>query len=488
MPAISLQPGNLGWILALVLGFPFVMIALGELILRLERRRNQLVAPLEILRRWVLPSLALYIALVEVLRLSRALVLVRISETLLWIALITTALTLLNVVLFAGAREDSWQAKVPQLLRDLGRFVLVCIGAAIVLSTVWGANLGGLLTALGVGSLVIGLALQDSLGNVFSGISLLFEQPIELGDWIELEQIRGRVIEINWRSVHILTADKDLRVVPNAELAKGSFTNLSRPTGLRSDKLRLAFACDDPPDKVMEVLRSVALGIEEVVADPAPEIELEDYGDYAITYGVRLFSPSYESGLRVLQAFKTRLWYAARRHGLTMPLPVQIQAPFEPPTTPPEQLRAQHRQVLQRTACFASLPAPQREAILERGVVLDYAGQEMVLTQGAPLPGLFLILEGQVNLILEDLRGQRRRIGVLSVGELFGIKASLLSDQTSDSVIEAVGHLRVLLIDTETLQAALDQSPRLAQELGELMELRRRALVSHGPGRIGSSG
>jgi small-conductance mechanosensitive channel len=205
----------------------------------------------------------------------------RLSETLLWITIIYAALTLLNVVLFTGAQADSWQAKVPQLLRDLGRFVLVCIGAAIVLSTVWGANLGGLLTALGVGSLVIGLALQDSLGNVFSGIALLFEQPIKLGDWIHLEAVRGKVVEINWRSVHILTANKDLMVVPNAQLAKGNFTNLSRPTGVRGDRLCFSFACDDPPEKVMQVLLDLAQEIEDVVADPPPEIRLDAYGDYA---------------------------------------------------------------------------------------------------------------------------------------------------------------------------------------------------------------
>jgi small-conductance mechanosensitive channel len=476
MTSVSLQPNSIGWTLALVLGFPLAMIVLGELILRLERRQAQLVAPLEILRHWVLPSLALFIALVEVLRIPRSEVFARLSETLLWITIIYSALTLLNVVLFTGAQADSWQAKVPQLLRDLGRFVLVCVGAAIVLSTVWGANLGGLLTALGVGSLVIGLALQDSLGNVFSGIALLFEQPIQLGDWIHFDAVRGKVIEINWRSVHILTADEDLMVVPNALLAKGTFTNLSRPTRIRSDRLFFSFACDDPPEKVMQVLLELAQEIEEVVADPPPEIRLYDYGDYAISYGVRLFSSNYESGLRAVQAFKVRIWYASRRHGLTIPLPVQLSAPFASRQIPPEKLQSQQLRMLRRIPGLAGLPTPLLETILERSALLDYAAQERVLGQGASVPGIFLILEGQANLILEGPRGMSRTIGVLSVGEIFGVKASLLSDRTSETTIQAIDHLRVLMIDIETLHATLEQSPRLAQELGELMELRRRAI------------
>ena len=175
---------GLGWVLALVLGFPLAMLVLGEVILRLERRQWPMAGPMRILRSWVLPSLALFVFLVQVIQRPRTDIIVRISEMLLWMTLIYAALTLLNVILFEDAPEGSWQAKVPQLFRDLGRFVLVLVGAAIVLSTVWGADLGSLLTALGVGSLVIGLALQDSLGNIFSGVSLLFEQPFSLGDWI----------------------------------------------------------------------------------------------------------------------------------------------------------------------------------------------------------------------------------------------------------------------------------------------------------------
>jgi len=467
----ALPPNTLGWVLALVLGFPLVMILLGELILRLERRKAQLAAPLEILRQWVLPSLALFIILVEVLRLQRSQVFVRLTETFLWITVIYAALTLLNVILFTGAQQDSWQAKVPQLLRDLGRLVLVGIGAAIVFSTVWGADLGGLLTALGVGSLVLGLALQDSLGNVFSGISLLFEQPIKLGDRIRLGEVQGKVIEINWRSVHILTADIDLMVVPNAELAKGTFTNLSRPTALRGNRLCFSFDYNDPPSKVVQLLLEVAEEIEEVLAAPQPTAVLDSYGETAISYAVCLYSPDFSSGLRAVEAFNTRIWYASRRNAFTMPFPPQEGAPYETRPLAPEELG-----VLHRNQCFAGLSAPLLEHIVEKSVVLEYAAQERVLTQHANLPGLFLILEGQVNLILEGLPGGARLVGVLSVGELFGVKASLLSDQTSDSVIQAVDHLRVLLIDTVTLQATMEQSPKLAQDLGELMELRRRAI------------
>ena len=115
------------WVVVLVLGFPLLMLLLGEALRWLQRHQPNFVAPLAILRNWTLPALALYLLLVDLLARPRSAVGVRISETLVWITLIVAALSLLNVILFEGAPQGSWQAKVPKLFRDLGRFLLVLI-------------------------------------------------------------------------------------------------------------------------------------------------------------------------------------------------------------------------------------------------------------------------------------------------------------------------------------------------------------------------
>lgn len=469
-----LQSG-LWWVLALVLAFPLAMLVLGEVLLRLQRRKQPMAAPIRILRKWILPSLALFVLLVQVIRLPRTDGIVRISETLLWITLIYAALTLLNVILFEDAPEGSWQAKVPQLFRDLGRFVLVLIGSAIVLSTVWGLDLGGLLTALGVGSLVIGLALQDSLGNIFSGIALLFEQPFSLGDWIQVGDKQGKVIEINWRSVHLQTLDNDLLVVPNSELAKGTFTNFSRPNRMHVENVEIGFCCDDPPNKVKQVLKQAALSIEGVLQDPPPQIDITGYGDFSIKYRVRLFAPNFEVARAIHKEFNTRIWYAAKRYHLTMPYPIQSEAPYEPAIPTQEQQKTLNLQALRSLSGFAGLQPTVLQTVLNHSEVRDYARHETVLEEGETLPGLYLILEGQAQLMVSDFSGHLKTIGILSAGEFFGEKASLLSDQTTDMTVRAAEDLRVLLINTDTLQTVLEQSPRLVQELGEVMDIRRLA-------------
>lgn len=471
------MPSELGWVLALILGFPLVMLGLGEVILSLERRKKPIAAPMRILRNWVLPSLALFVLLVQVIRLPRTDVIARVSETVLWITLIYAALTLLNVILFEDAPEESWQAKVPQLFRDLGQFVLVLVGAAIVLSSVWGADLGGLLTALGVGSLVIGLALQGSLGNIFSGISLLFEQPFALGEWIEVGGHKGKVVEINWRSVHLENLAGDLAIVPNSEIAQGSFINLSRPHPTYERVIDLAFSYDDPPRKVIQLLRQAALKAPGVIPNSI-WVKLDSYGDFAINYQMGLSAPTMPQALRMRNELMLRIWYMAKRYNLTMPYPMAMEVPYEPTAPSPEEQQATYLQALRTLPGLANQPLMGLEKIAQRSQVRDYAEQELVLEVGMPLSGLYLILEGQAELQTPDLGGKLHTIGLLYPGEFFGEKASLLSDQTSDVTVIATTDLRLLLIPTSTLQTALEQSPRLAYDLGEVMEIRRRAVQS----------
>jgi small-conductance mechanosensitive channel len=475
-PAAAFVGGQIGWASALIFGFPLAMVLLGEAIRRLQRRRLPITGAVGVLRNLVLPSLALLLVLTQVMGLPPAGVPVRLAATLVWISLIYGALTLLRGVLFEGAPAGSWQAKVPRLVSNLGSSLLVLLGSSIVLSSVWGADLGGFLTALGVGSLVLGLALQDSLGNIFSGVALLAEQPIALGDWIEIGDNQGRVVEVNWRAVHLLTLADVLLVVPNSELGKTSFKNFSRPTPAYLETVTIGFSYDDPPNRVRELLRRTALEVEGVGMEPPPEVNVVGYGDFAITYEVEFRCPDHEQGQVIRKDFLARLWYMARRNHLTIPYPIQSEVAYAPPVPSHEQALREKLQVLRESSCFAVLPAALLQNIAEGGEVRDYAAGEVVVDRGMPLLGLYLILEGAAELEVVDGRGQTLVLGVLTKGEVFGERSSLLHDRVSDSTVRAMEDLRVLVIEAEPLQQAVDRHPRLAHDLGQVMEIRRRAL------------
>jgi hypothetical protein len=325
--------------------------------------------------------------------------------------------------------------------------------------------------------LVIGLALQGSLGNIFSGISLLFEQPFALGEWIDVEGKEGKVVEINWRAVHLETSAGNLVIVPNSTIAQGSFTNLSRPHSRYHKEIDVAFSYDDPPRKVFKLLKQMALKCPGVIPESV-QVKLISYGDFSITYRTEFAAPTMPLSDQMRDEFLLRLWYMAKRHNLTMPYPMQMEVPYRSSQALPEEQQVINLQALRGLSGLASLPVPVLDNILQHSQLRDYAEQEVVLEMDAPLEGLYLILEGKAQLLAPDIRGTLQTIGILSAREFFGENASLLSDQTSDMMVIASEDLRLLVIPADVLHRTLEQSPRLAHDLGEVMELRRRTIQS----------
>ena len=182
----------------------------------------------------------------------------RIAATVFGFLLILFALSGANAALFGQARAGSWRNACPAIFIDLGRLVVIVIGLGLLFSWVWGTDIGGLFTAVGVTSIVIGLAVQTAVGPVIAGLLLLFEQPFHIGDWLDTGSVKGRVVEVNWRSIHIDTGN-GIQIIPNAVLAGASFTNLSRVAGTAFFcAATLTFCADDRPGTVMQTLKDVA--------------------------------------------------------------------------------------------------------------------------------------------------------------------------------------------------------------------------------------
>ena len=156
--------------------------------------------------------------------------------------------------MFEGAPPGSWRERVPTIFRDVTRLLLIAVGLALIFSYVWGVRVGGLFTALGVTSVVIGLMLQNSVGQIVSGLFMLFEQPFRIGDWLDTPAARGRIVEANWRAVHIQT-DRGLQITPNSVLA-ATVVHESQPPARRTpigDNDHV-FSVADPPDRVRRLL------------------------------------------------------------------------------------------------------------------------------------------------------------------------------------------------------------------------------------------
>jgi small-conductance mechanosensitive channel len=472
---ITLSESWLFWGLGLMIGFPLLMVALGELILQLDKRQHPMLKVVREVRNWVLPIAALFLLLTQVLRLSESLASIKLVETFVWMSLIAAALSFVNVLLFTGTKPGSWQAQMPKLFRDLVRTFLIAVGGALVLSQVFNQDLGGLIAALGVGSLVIGLALQDTLGNLFSGVALLFERPFQVGDWLEVDGLKGKVIEVNWRSVHLVTRELEMLVMPNSALSQAVIRNYNRPSIQHIEPVDISFSYDDPPNKVKRVMREVALDTAGVVKDPPPVVVTASYDDYSIAYRVRLLIEDYAQLPIIRNEFVTRIWYAARRNGLSMPFPISEVVNHAMPRLKGDDPIKRMANYMKSLPSLAMLDDEMREVLAAQATLAHYGRGESAIAQGQRDVKLHFVLAGSAIAVAQDNNGRNHTIAEITRGDFFGYSA-LLANEPSAMTISAAEDLEVVILEVAAVQNMLNKTPRFAQQIGTVIAARQKKL------------
>ena len=452
------------WALGVAIGLPIGLVILTEIRVALTRRGSGLARPVGLVRNYILPLAALLLLLVKATQVSAEATPVRIVATVLGFVLLILVLSGLNATLFQGAPEGSWRKRIPSIFLDVARFLVIAVGLAIIFSYIWGANVGGLFTALGITSIVLGLTLQNSVGQIISGLLLLFEQPFQIGDWVDTPSARGRVVEVNWRATHIDTGS-GLQIIPNSVLAGASFANLSRPPGEHSLSVVTEFGPNDPPDDVCGLLLRVADTLPLLRPGAAPSSAVAGAGEYTTTIPLR--SPADAGAARA--TFLRWVWYAARRADLHLD---GVDDDF----ATPERLERS----LQILAPTLRLNDEDQRALLPHTRVTRYGADEALQFPGQVPKRMSFIVNGRVRLIARGEDGSMVPVRTLDEGDFIGSTA--LTREPVKSGAYAVDEVTVLQVDRAQMEEPVLRKPLLLQEIGRTIEERnddlRRALAA----------
>lgn len=459
------------WAVLVVVGLPVLTIALTELNAHLVRRRSSMAGPVQTLRLYVLPLGALLVLLTQI---PNSIIPndgsgVRIVATVFGFLVLVFILSGLNTALFLNATEGSWRRRMPSIFVDIARIVIIAIGLAFLFSFVWGADVGGLFAALGVTSIVLGLALQTAVGSIIAGLLLLFEQPFQLGDWLSTSSAEGRVVEVNWRAVHIDTGN-GITIIPNSSLAADAFTNLSRPTIAYTETIATTFSKDDPPQAVIEMLDGVARGLTLVPPGREPSTVTTGAGGYQTSLPLTTFADAATARAQ----FLTRVWYAARRRNLGL----------DGADIWKGESTADVLAVLERVARVLSLPADRLAELATRMDLERYADGEVIEATGSVPDAMRYIASGRISLRRPVPGGGELTVLQLNDGDYLGQTA--LTRTTVDHSAVAAGQVDVLVVPAEVLDDLVRADHRLARELGRQLDQRRELLLdpeAASPGR-----
>jgi small-conductance mechanosensitive channel len=444
------------WAIGIAIGLPIGLIFLTELQRTLARRNSRLARQVSMLRNYLLPLGALLLLLVKASEIPAGEVPVRMLTTVFGFLVLVLLLSGFNATVFEGAPEESWRKRLPAIFLDVGRFALIGVGLVLILSYIWGVRVGGLFTALGVTSVVIGLMLQNSVGQIVSGLFMLFEQPFRINDWLDTGTARGRVVEANWRAVHIDTGS-GMRITPNSVLAATAFTNLSRPAGTHKLAMTTTFSAADPPDKVCATLSRVALGLPQLRSDSVPRSVTIGGGEYRTSIGLN--SPAEDGAARA--TFARWIWYAARREGLHLD-----NSDDDYSTT--ERVEKAVRTVV---APALRLNADEQRSLHTCAKLVRYGADETVEYVGQVPDGMTFLVAGRVQLTATADDGSVVPISTLVEGSFLGLTA--LTRQPNTASAYALEEVTALEIDREHLEHLVMREPLLLQNFGHILEERQ---------------
>jgi len=361
---------------------------------------------------------------------------------------------------------------VHQLLRDVLQSALYVVATLVALRAA-GVGVQGLVAGGTVVTAIVGLALQETLGNLAAGVALQFDRSIDVGDWIKLDKgdQLGRVVSMDWRVVVVQTDDRAQVVVPNGVFTKTPFVNFSRPGGCTRRSVYVTIPPEVPPLHVHEAMLQACRDCPEVLTDPAPSVLTLEYTERGVSYWLRFFIADYARRDPVTSAVATRVWYELSRRKIELAMPRRVT--YVHKVNARSAARALDEKLRDRRAAvecvdfMQALSEASRDVLAREGRRMLFAPGEVILEAGHTGRTFYIVRRGQVAVLDGDVELAR-----LGVGEFFG-EMALLTGLPRQATVRSLTETEVFEIDEALFARVLRAEPKVAEKIGEVVGARR---------------
>jgi len=396
--------------------------------------------------------------------------LVAITRFLIYIALAFFVVRTIDTIVFdLFSRRRNVNA--PVLLREIVSIFLFLILIAWAASVIFDTKVTAFLAGGTVLAAVLGLALQETLGNLFAGIALHLEDGFSVGDVIRSGEYVGVVEAVRWRGTRLRTFTNTIVIVPNSMLARASLEVFPR-NNLNARVLQIGIDYNVPPAMALNVLTQAASNVDGV-ANMAPAFaRVANFGDSSVVYEIKYHMTDYSQRDRIDADIRKAVWYALRRNGIPIPFPIRTHVKYRPPAARQQPESAEIIERLASIDVLSPLPQDALEAIAALTHVHTFAKGETILRHGAAGNSMFIVHDGAVSVRVNDAEVAR-----LGEGEVFGEMALLTGESRAADVV-ALTDVVVIEIAKDALQPVLHDHPELATTISSKVMQRRGSLDS----------
>ena len=381
------------------------------------------------------------------------------------LALSAAVINLFVIALINPIRHDRVRERFPAIVQDA-----IVIGILLIVATFVFKE--QLLTTSAVGAVVVGFALQDTLGNAFAGLALQSERPFNVGHWIRVGEFEGRVAEVTWRATKLRTRAGNFVVVPNNIIAKEAITNYSEPAVPARVELEVGVSYAASPELVKRAMQEAMAQAAPVLKSPPPDVLLIGFDSSTMNYRARFWIQDFEFDEEARDRVRLAIHYVFARRGIEIPYPIQVEYSRDWPGPDPEALRRERERVIGAVDLFADLPEEQRAALAEQTSTRTFGDGEAIVRQGDAGTSMYVVCSGEVAVVLEPHRDEVARI---QRGGYFG-EMSLLTGEPRSATVLARGETIVIEIDAELFRRMAAENPQGVERVGFAAITRREEL------------
>ena len=400
----------------------------------------------------------------------------RIIQLLLWMGIVISIVRYLSYLIFGAALRNN-EEEISSLLRTVLTVGIYIVAFFIVFQTQFpNIELAPLFTGSAIIGIVVGLALQDTLGNLFAGIAIQADQSFQVGDIVSVgQQGMGTIESVSWRGVKIRTFQNKMLVISNSVIGKETLEIASKES-LNARVVRFNTIYSTSPARVIQIVREAVRQVENVSPKRRPKVRIWNLGDNGIDWEVKYWATNYRYFNDTDALIRQRVWYAFQREGIAFAYPTRTiyTARQEEVEETFVETADEICERINTVAIFAPLSAEETKRISSSCFVRVFAPSEPIIEAGQGGSSMFIIHRGRVNVQITE-NGVTKTIATLKAGEFFG-EMSLFSGEPRTADIIADTETKVIEISKVILKPLFESNPELVRVISEIIEDRQAML------------
>lgn len=401
----------------------------------------------------------------------------KIFKIILWMALVIAIVRFVNALVFGTALRKTSSQETSGLLRNVVSIIIYIVAFFTIYKSQYpNHDLTTLFAGSTIIGVVLGLALQDTLGNLFAGLALQADQPFQIGDVINIANKGSGVVEsISWRGLKIRTFQNKLLIISNASLGKEAIEVAPRDN-LNARLVFFGTLYSDSPTKTIHAVRDVVRQVENVSPKMRPIVRIRNLGESGLEWEVKYWLEDYTKFNDTDALIRQRIWYVFQREHIEFAYPTRtIHVETKQQDGVFEETDDTIFDRLSNVPLFAPLDDDETQKLAQGSLVRVFAPDEVIVRKGQQGGSMFVVHRGAVKIqVIEN--SEPRVVAELKEGDIFG-EMGLFTGETRTADVVATEETEVLEIKHTAVKPLFHDNPNLVEALSETIAERRALLT-----------